>query len=84
MVKELDIPQWSMEFRVFLARTGLNIKKVSEMTGISIASISSYTRGERKPSTKNCKKIKEAVGFDLLEAKYRSEKEEGKKINGKH
>ena len=78
MVKELDIPQWAMEFRVFLARTGLNVKKVAEMTGISFSSISCYTRGERKPSTKSCKKIKEATGFDLLEAKYRSDKKEGR------
>ena len=84
MTKELDIPQWSMEFRVFLARTGLTVKKVSEMTGISFASISSYTRGERRPSTKSCNKIKEVIGFDLLEARYLSDKKEREQKNGKY
>ena len=79
MVEELDIPQWSMDFRIFLARTGLNVKKVSEITGLSYSTVNNFTLGTKRPGIKSCDKIKNGIGFDMLKALYLSDKKEREK-----
>ena len=75
-MKELNIPQWAMELRVYMARMGLNVKKTVELTGLSNCTISNFMHGSKRPSVKSCDKIKKGIGFDMLEALYLSDKKE--------
>lgn len=75
-MKELNIPQWAMELRVYMARMGLNVKKVVELTGLSGSTVSNFMYGYKRPNVKSCDKIKKGIGFDMLEALYLSDKKE--------
>lgn len=75
-MEELKIPDWAMELKVYMVKHGLNNTKVSKLTGLAFATISDYTRGVKRPSIKSCNKIQDAIGFDMIEALYRSDKKE--------
>ena len=70
------IPDWALEFKMFCFKNGFNLKEVSELVGISSATISGYSKGKKRPSVKTCKKIQEKIGFDMLTALYLSDKKE--------
>lgn len=75
-MKELNIPEWSMELRLYMARTGLNVKRVAALTGLSNGTVSNFMHGTKRPNIKSCDKIKDGIGFDMLEALYLSDKKE--------
>lgn len=61
---------WYIEFNNFLNKNSLTAKKVSELTGLSKATIDSYKQGKRKPTDENKQIIKEKIGFDLSKSIY--------------
>lgn len=75
-MEELNIPQWAMELRVYMARMGLNVKKVSDLTGLSRSTISNFMYGFKRPSVSSCEKIKKGIGFDMTEALYLFDRKE--------
>lgn len=75
-MKKVNIPDWAMEFKIYMVKHGLNNSKVSQLTGLAFATISNYTRGIKRPNIKSCDKIQNAIGFDMIEALYQSDKKE--------
>lgn len=65
-----DVPEWSVEFRVFCIRKGLSTQEVADITGISYGMIRNYLNGAKRPRFNVCKRIQETLGFDMLEALY--------------
>lgn len=83
-MKELDIPEWAMELRVYMAKTGLNQVKVAKLTGLSLTMIGYYTMGIKRPREDSCEKIWRGIGFDMTRALYLSDLKEREKENGKN
>lgn len=83
-MEELNIPEWAMELRLYMARTGLNKQKVSELTGLSYTTICNLTDGIKRPRVDSCEKVWRGIGFDMQKAVYLSDMKEREKVNGKH
>lgn len=73
---KLDIPRWSMKFKLYCFDKGWKASDVADMTGLSVATISSYWTGKKKPRDKTCDLIRDKTGFDMSEAIYLSNRGE--------
>ena len=84
-MEELNIPQWAMELRVYMARMGLTVKKAAKLTGLSSSTVSNFMYGYKRPSVKSCDKIKNGIGFDMIKALYLSDMKEREEVkNGEY
>lgn len=76
MGEKSNIPDWALKFKVFCIKNGISLKEIAELTGVSYNTVSSYSRGQKRPSVKMCRKIQDTIGFDMLTALYLSDKKE--------
>lgn len=76
MRNKKQFPKWVKDFRAYCGANDLTVSDVSERTGIAMSTIGCYRTGKKRPGLKNCKRIKDGIGFDMFEALYLSYQEE--------
>ena len=59
--------EFAPNLRAVMGRVGATNKRLSDDTGISTHLISKYRTGERLPTWRNLKRIKNALGCDIGE-----------------
>lgn len=62
---------WEELFRVAIENTGLKIKELSKITGVSESQLSRFIRGERTIKLTTAEKIAQEIGLELKPKKAR-------------
>lgn len=69
----MERPVWSLKFKKYCKSKKFTAKIISNMTGLSKATIDSYFQGKRKPSDANKQLLSEKIGLDIYDTFYNQE-----------
>lgn len=74
--KTKELPFWAVKLKRFRLSKGLEQKQMAELLGLSLASISGYEQGLRKPKQSTMDLMHEKLGLDVYETFFNSELED--------